>query len=51
MPKTKPPIRLKAAVAWASFEIPKGLSRYRAGIQLFGADAAAMMRFIDRNKQ
>jgi hypothetical protein len=51
MPKTKPLIRLKAAVAWASFEIPKGLSRYRAGIQLFGADVAAMMRFIDRNKQ
>jgi PilZ domain-containing protein len=51
VPKTKPAIRLKAAVAWASFEIPKGLSRYRAGIQLFGADPAAMMRFIERNKQ
>jgi CheY-like chemotaxis protein len=47
---TKPPIRLKAAVAWASFEIPKGSARYRAGIQLFGADPAAMMRFIDRHK-
>ena len=51
MPRTKPPIRLKAAVAWASFEIPKGLARYRAGIELFEADSAAMMRFIDRNKQ
>jgi PilZ domain len=48
---TKPPIRLKAAVAWASFEIPKGSARYRAGIQLFGADPAAMMRFIERHKQ
>ena len=48
---TKPPIRLKAAVAWASFEIPKGSARYRAGIQLFGADPAAMMRFIDRHKE
>ena len=48
---TKPPIRLTAAVAWASFEIPKGNARYRAGIQLFGADPAAMMRFIERHKQ
>jgi hypothetical protein len=48
---TKPPIRLKAAVAWASFEIPKGNPRYRAGIQLFGADPAAIMRFIERHKQ
>ena len=48
---TKPPIRLKAAVAWASFEIPKGSARYRAGIQLFGADPAAMMKFIDRHKE
>lgn len=51
MPSNKPPLRLKAEVAWAAFEIPKGLSRYRAGIQLFGTDPAAMMRFIDRNKQ
>jgi hypothetical protein len=51
MPSNKPPMRLKAEVAWAAFEIPKGLSRYRAGIQLFGADPAAMMRFIDRNRQ
>ena len=51
MPSNKPPMRLKAAIAWAAFEIPKGLSRYRAGIQLFGADPAAMMRFIERNKQ
>ena len=51
MPSTKPPIRLKAAVAWASFEIPKGLARYRAGIHLLNADAAAMMRFIERHKQ
>ena len=48
---TKPPIRLKAAVAWASFEIPKGSARYRAGIQLFGTDPAAMMRFIERHKE
>jgi hypothetical protein len=51
MPSNKPPMRLKAEVAWASFEIPKGLARYRAGIQLFGADPAVMLRFIERNKQ
>lgn len=51
VPSNKPPMRLKAEVAWAAFEIPKGLARYRAGIQLFGADPTAMMRFIDRNKQ
>jgi hypothetical protein len=51
VPTTKPAIRLKAAVAWAAFEIPQGQSRYRAGIQLFGADAAAMAKFIDRNKK
>ena len=51
VPSNKPPMRLKAEVAWAAFEIPRGLSRYRAGIQLFGADTAAMMRFIERNRQ
>ena len=51
MSSNKPPLRIKAEVAWAAFEIPKGFSRYRAGIQLFGTDVAAMMRFIDRNKQ
>ena len=51
VPTTKPAIRLKAAVAWAAFEIPQGQSRYRAGIQLFGADPAAMTKFIDRNKK
>lgn len=51
VPSNKPPLRIKAEVAWAAFEIPRGLSRYRAGIQLFDADPAAMMRFIERNKQ
>ena len=51
VPTTKPAIRLKAAVAWAAFEIPQGQSRYRAGIQLFGADPAALAKFIDRNKK
>lgn len=51
LPTVKPHIRLKAGVAWASFEIPKGESRYRAGIQFFGADPAPLHKFIDRNKK
>ncbi|MGH9254761.1 MAG: PilZ domain-containing protein [Vicinamibacterales bacterium] len=50
LPGTKPSIRLKAAVAWASFEIPQGGARYRSGIQFFGADTAALAKFIDRHK-
>jgi hypothetical protein len=45
------PMRFSAAVAWASFEIPKGQSRYRAGIEFFDADVAAIDRFIATNKQ
>lgn len=45
------PIRFSAAVAWASFEIPKGAVRYRAGIEFFDADQAALARFIDANKK
>jgi hypothetical protein len=45
------PVRFSAAVAWASFEIPKGAPRYRAGIEFFDADQAALTRFIETNKQ
>ncbi|MBI2827703.1 MAG: PilZ domain-containing protein [Acidobacteria bacterium] len=45
------PMRIRAAVAWASFEIPKGAPRYRAGIEFFDADPAAVMRFIEANKR
>ena len=45
------PLRFSGAVAWASFEIPKGAPRYRAGIEFFDADAASMTRFIDTHKQ
>jgi hypothetical protein len=40
------PIRFNGAVAWASFEIPKGSPRYRAGLEFFDADADALTRFI-----
>lgn len=50
LPDTGRPIRITAAVAWASFEIPKGMTRYRAGIEFFDADPAALTRFIEANK-
>jgi hypothetical protein len=45
------PMRFSAAVAWAFFEIPKGTARYRAGIEFFDADPAAVTRFIEANKR
>ncbi|OFW15271.1 MAG: hypothetical protein A3F70_16500 [Acidobacteria bacterium RIFCSPLOWO2_12_FULL_67_14] len=44
-------IRFSAAVAWASFEIPKGAVRYRAGVEFFEANASALTRFIDTHKK
>ena len=45
------PMRISEAVAWASFEIPKGTPRYRAGIEFFDADREAMTRFLKANKK
>ena len=42
--------RCRAAVAWVAFEIPKGLARYRAGVEFFDADAAVVARFIQAHK-
>lgn len=44
------PMRFSAAVAWAAFEIPKGAPRYRAGIEFFDADQAAVARFLEAHK-
>ena len=44
-------MRFSGAVAWASFEIPKGTARYRAGVEFFDADQAALTRFIEANKK
>lgn len=44
-------MRFSAAIAWAALEIPKGTPRYRAGIEFFDADAAAVTRFIEANKK
>lgn len=45
-------IRCSGAIAWASLELPKGLPpRYRAGIDMTGADPEAVSRFAERNKK
>ena len=42
--------RFNAAVAWASFEIPQGVTRYRAGIEFKDAEASAVEAFALRHK-
>lgn len=41
--------RFSAAVAWASFEIPKGVTRYRAGIEFKDADPKPVEAFAHRH--
>src|SRR4029077_9626212 len=41
--------RFSAAVAWASFEMPKGVTRYRAGIEFKDADAKQVEAFAHRH--
>ena len=44
-------VQFNAAVMWASFEItPKGVSRYRAGLEFADADAADVDAYIGRHK-
>ncbi len=43
-------VRLNASVAWASFEIPKGITRYRAGIEFKDPEAKAVEAFCMRHK-
>ncbi|MBI4264291.1 MAG: PilZ domain-containing protein [Acidobacteria bacterium] len=45
------PARFSGAVAWASFEIPKGAPRYRAGVEFFDADQAVITRLIESKKR
>ena len=47
---TKGAIRCNGAIAWASFEMPKGLAtRFRAGVEIFNADAEALNGFGRRH--
>lgn len=45
------PVRISAVVAWAMFEIPKAGPRYRAGIEFFDPDEAAVQRVIDAHQK
>ena len=42
-------VRLNAAVAWASFELPQGTTRYRAGIEFTDSKADAVEAFVKRH--
>ena len=42
-------VKLSASVAWASFEIPKGVSRYRAGVEFKDAERKAVNAFCKRH--
>lgn len=50
LPNGSRPMRVNGAVAWAAFE-PKGGPRYRAGVEFFDADEAALTQFIETNKE
>jgi hypothetical protein len=52
MPDGKTAIRCNGSIAWASFEMPKGLPpRYRAGIEFSNSDAAAVDSYAAKHKQ
>ena len=42
-------VRFNASVAWASFEMPVGTPRYRAGLEFADADGAAVIEFGERH--
>jgi PilZ domain-containing protein len=43
-------VKCSASVAWAFFEIPKGVSRYRAGVEFNDAEPSAVDAFCKRHK-
>ena len=43
-------VKFSGTVAWASFEIPKGVSRYRAGIEFDDAEPRGVAAFCKRHK-
>jgi PilZ domain len=43
-------VKCSASVAWASFEIPKGVSRYRAGVEFNDAEASTIDAFCKRHR-
>jgi CheY-like chemotaxis protein len=45
------PIRIGSVIAWASFELPKGNPRYRAGVEFLDGDQALVQKIIDANRK
>jgi PilZ domain len=52
LPQDDGPIRFRASVAWAKFELPKsgGAPKYRAGLEFVDANEAAITRYFERVK-
>jgi len=44
-------IRIASVIAWASFELPKGNPRYRAGVEFLDSDQALVQKIIDANRK
>jgi hypothetical protein len=44
-------VRISASVAWAFFEIPKGVTRYRAGVEFQEAETKAVDAFCRRHRK
>jgi hypothetical protein len=45
------PVRIGSVIAWASFELPKGNPRYRAGVEFLDGDQALVQKIIDGNRK
>jgi hypothetical protein len=43
-------VKFSGTIVWASFEIPKGVSRYRAGVEFNDAEPKAVAAFCKRHK-
>jgi hypothetical protein len=43
-------VKFSATVVWASFEIPKGAARYRAGVEFTDAEPTAVAAFCKRHR-
>lgn len=52
LPEGKTAIRCSGSIAWAAFEMPKGLPpRYRAGIELTGSDPVVINAYASKHKR
>jgi hypothetical protein len=49
LPYTPRPIRLGAVVKWATFEMPEGGPRFRAGLEFADVEHDAIRRFLEAN--